>query len=80
MVGPLGVKLTEAFESFHIIENKYSINDFGMLVYHLCAYFSYEKSLIGEIVPTKIFNIEELAEKFRDLKQSRTKFKEFVRF
>jgi hypothetical protein len=57
-----------------------SINNYGMLMYQLGAYFTYKRSQMGENVNNSIFTKEALREKFFNNKNDKHKVVKFVCF
>lgn len=72
-IGPLGVELMKAIYYLDISNEINSVNNYGMLMYQLGAYFSYKKAQTGENVLNNVFNEEALKEKFYNNKNDRLK-------
>lgn len=77
-MGPLGEQLVDAIEDLDITDNKHNIGMHGMLLYYLCAYLTLKRCKSGSKIQTKIFNIQDLEDKFRDSKKSDQKVEKFV--
>jgi len=77
-MGPLGEQLIDAIEALDITDNKYNIGMHGMLLYHMWAYLTFKKCNIGSKVQSKVFNTQDLKEKFSDSKKADQKVKEFI--